>query len=113
MISKKLILTLAALLVGSVALADRLPRLPGALKLPQTGESPGVVTFNHDMHVDLAKPDAACVVCHPRLFSILGRSATKRVKVVTHAAMEKGESCGACHGKAAFNFDDCTMCHAM
>jgi len=113
MISKKLILTLAALLVGSVALADRLPRLPGALKLPQTGESPGVVTFNHDMHVDLAKPDAACVVCHPRLFSILGRSATKRVKVVTHAAMEKGESCGACHSKQAFNFDDCTMCHAM
>ena len=40
-------------------------------------------------------------------------SATKRVKAVTHAAMEKGESCGACHGKQAFNFDDCTMCHAM
>ena len=112
MTSRKLIVTLAALLLcGATTLADDLPRLPGALKLPQSGESPGVVTFNHDMHVDSKSP--SCVTCHPRLFSILGRSATKRVKVVTHAAMEKGESCGACHGKKAFNFDDCTMCHAM
>ena len=111
MTSRKLTVTLAALLLCGAALADDLPRLPGALKLPQSGESPGVVTFNHDMHVDTSAP--GCVSCHPRLFSILGRSATKRAKVVTHAAMEKGESCGACHGKKAFNFDDCTMCHAM
>jgi c(7)-type cytochrome triheme protein len=111
MTSRSLIPLVASLLLGGAALADDLPRLPAALKLPQTGDSPGVVTFNHDMHVDPSQP--ACASCHPRLFSILGRSATKRVKVVTHAAMEKGESCGACHGKQAFNFDDCTMCHAM
>ena len=111
MTSRKLIVTLAALLLCGATLADDLPRLPGALKLPQSGESPGVVTFNHDMHVDLAKPD--CVQCHPRLFGILGRSAAKRTQVVTHKAMEQGNSCGACHGKQAFNFEDCTMCHKM
>ena len=102
---------LAALLAAGAALADDMPNLPAAIKLPQAADSPGVVTFNHDMHVETGNP--GCVSCHPRLFSILGRSATKREAKIRHAAMEKGESCGACHGKKAFNFDDCTMCHAM
>jgi c(7)-type cytochrome triheme protein len=112
MTSTKLIPLLAALVLGGTAFAADLPQLPGALKLPQTGDSPGVVTFNHDMHVDTAKP--GCVSCHPRLFSILGRTAPRRTTAFTHEAMEKkGESCGACHGKTAFDFSDCTMCHAM
>ena len=111
MTANKLIPILAALVLGGTALAADLPLLPGALKLPQTGESPGVVTFNHDMHVDTGKP--GCVSCHPRLFPILGKSTARRTTALTHAAMEKGESCGACHGKAAFDFSDCTMCHAM
>jgi c(7)-type cytochrome triheme protein len=111
MTSWKLIPMLAAVALAGAALADDLPRLPVALKLAQTGESPGVVTFNHDMHVDPSKP--ACLACHPTRFSILGRSAASGRPAVTHAAMEKGDSCGACHGKEAFNFDDCTMCHAM
>jgi c(7)-type cytochrome triheme protein len=113
MTSRKLIPAIAALLLAGAALADNMPKLPTALKLPQSGDSPGVVTFNHDMHVDTSKAAASCMACHPRLFSIMGRSATKRVKVVTHDAMKQGDSCGACHGKQAFNFDDCTMCHAM
>ncbi len=114
MISRTLIAAIAALFLGGAALADNMPKLPGALKLPQSGDSPGVVTFNHDMHVDTSKPQASCMACHPRLFSILGRSATKKATTITHAAMEKqGASCGACHGKQAFNFEDCTMCHAM
>ena len=33
---------------------------------------------------------------------------------ITHAAMEQqGDACGGCHGKAAFGFQDCTMCHAQ
>lgn len=111
MTSRTLLPLLAALLLGGAALAAELPRLPGALKLPQSGESPGVVTFNHDEHVDPSRP--GCVSCHPRLFSILGRSAATRARIVTHDAMEKGAACGACHGKEAFNFDDCSMCHAM
>jgi c(7)-type cytochrome triheme protein len=111
MTSRKLIPLVFALALAGASLAADLPRLPAALKLPQTGESPGVVTFNHDMHVDSSRP--SCVGCHPKLFGILGRSAIKRTRVMTHATMEKGNACGACHGKAAFNFDDCTMCHAM
>ncbi len=107
----KLIPMLAAAAFAGATLAADLPRLPVALKLAQTGDSPGVVTFNHDSHVDSAKP--SCVTCHPARFGILGRSATERRPAVTHAAMEKGGACGGCHGKAAFNFDDCTMCHKM
>jgi c(7)-type cytochrome triheme protein len=111
MTSWKLVPMLAAATLASAALAADLPRLPRALKLVQAADSPGAVTFNHDMHVDGAKP--GCVACHPRQFGILGRSASSSRPAVTHARMEKGEACGACHGKTAFNFDDCTMCHAM
>ncbi len=102
----------AVLLLGGVALADGLPNLPHALRLPQGADSPGPVTFNHDSHVDAAKP--SCVSCHPRRFGILGRSAaTRNVPPITHAAMENGDACGACHGRGAFGFDDCTSCHAQ
>lgn len=111
MTSRKLATLLAALLAAAAAGAADLPRLPGALKLPQGGDSPGVVTFNHDMHVDFAKP--SCVACHPRLFSILGRAASRSPKAPTHESMERGEACGACHARTAFDFGDCTMCHAM
>lgn len=107
----KLAPILAAVALSGAALAKDLPRLPGALPLPQSGDSPGVVTFNHDMHVDASRP--SCVGCHPTRFSIMGRSATSRRAAITHASMEKGASCGGCHGKGAFSFDDCTMCHRM
>ncbi len=107
----KLAPILAALALAGAAAAKDLPHLPGALKLPQGGDSPGVVTFNHDMHLDSAKP--SCVGCHSARFSIMGRSAAAKRPAITHATMEKGAACGACHGKAAFNFEDCTMCHKM
>jgi len=25
--------------------------------------------------------------------------------------MTKGAACGSCHGRKAFGFDDCTLCH--
>ncbi len=107
----KLAPIVAALAFAATAAAADMPRLPAALQLPQSKDSPGVVTFNHDMHVDGARPK--CVSCHPASFSILGRSATVRRSAITHAAMEKGQGCGSCHGRTAFNFDDCNMCHAM
>ena len=96
--------------LGGVALAD-LPRLPGELQVTKSDDSPGQVTFRHDSHVDSAKP--GCVACHPRIFSILGRSSDKPVTKVklTHDAMEKGQGCGACHGKKAFGFEECGNCH--
>ena len=111
MTARMLASMLAAIALAAGTAAADLPNLPVALKLPQSGESPGVVTFNHDMHIDSSKP--ACVSCHPSRFGILGRSGGKKRAAITHATMEKGASCGACHGKTAFNFDDCTMCHAM
>jgi c(7)-type cytochrome triheme protein len=108
----KRLFIVAALLVGGAALADGLPSLPHPLALAQGGDSPGKVTFRHDSHVDAAKP--GCVSCHPKRFGILGRSmADPKRAPITHAAMEKGEACGACHGKQAFGFDDCTSCHAQ
>ncbi|WP_242360186.1 MULTISPECIES: c(7)-type cytochrome triheme domain-containing protein [Anaeromyxobacter] len=101
---------LGALIAGG-ALAEGLPRLPQPLQLPQGADSPGVVTFRHDSHLDAKRP--ACVECHAGRFSILGRSGERPGAKVTHAAMEKGEACGACHGKQAFGFDDCTTCHAQ
>jgi c(7)-type cytochrome triheme protein len=93
-------------LASSIAFAS-LPKLPGPIALPQTGDSPGVVTFNHETHVDTSRPH--CTTCHPKLFKILKR--TPRTPV-THERMKSGQQCGACHGKTAFNLeDDCTMCH--
>jgi c(7)-type cytochrome triheme protein len=105
---------LAALALAlATARAGELPRLPKALQLPPSGDSPGQVTFNHDSHVDAKKP--SCTACHPRLFPMLEEGALKK-GAITHEKMEKGQYCGACHGKgkAAFDFsdDNCQNCHA-
>ncbi len=97
--------------LGGAALAQNLPKLPDALTLPQSGDSPGKVTFLHVSHMG-DRPD--CTRCHPKLFSIVKQSAGTPApgRRITHANMEKGRQCGACHnGKAAFGFDDCTACH--
>jgi c(7)-type cytochrome triheme protein len=102
-------LAAAALLLGGAALAE-LPRLPKDLALPRGGDSPGQVVFRHESHVDAAKP--SCLPCHPQRFSILGKSAEESRPALVHATMEKGQACGSCHGKAAFDFKDCDNCHA-
>jgi c(7)-type cytochrome triheme protein len=103
---KRLLLAASLLFIASVALAG-LPKLPGPLALPQTGDSPGKVTFNHESHVDASRPD--CTTCHPKLFRILKRTTRPPI---THDAMKQGQQCGACHSKTSFGFeDDCTMCH--
>jgi len=96
--------------LGGAAVGQTLPRLPEELTLPQAPDSPGNVTFLHVTHLG-DKPD--CTRCHPKLFSITKRGAGNSVdRRMTHAKMEKGRQCGACHnGKAAFGFDDCTACH--
>jgi len=111
--AKRMSVVVVGILLGGAALAADLPRLPGALQLPQGKESPGVVTFNHDMHVDTSKPAGSCTACHAGTFRILERSASSPAPVVTHDGMKAGKSCGKCHGRQAFNFDDCTMCHKM
>ena len=93
---------------GMAALAGEL-KLPDDVVLPQAEDSPGPVRFSHVTHVDSKKP--RCGPCHPLLFRILERAKTVSGEPIRHADMEKGGACGACHGKSAFNFDDCTACH--
>jgi c(7)-type cytochrome triheme protein len=97
-------------LATGAAAAQNLSRLPADITLAQSGDSPGKVTFSHASHVSYqAKPD--CTVCHPRLAPIVKAAKGTRRAAITHAAMLKGQACGACHGKDAHNFDDCTTCH--
>ncbi|HSP89259.1 MAG TPA: c(7)-type cytochrome triheme domain-containing protein [Vicinamibacterales bacterium] len=105
------VVVIAALaMVAAAAAQSSMPKLPGPYQFAQTGDSPGKVTFNHTSHVDVSAP--SCTGCHPKAFSILKAGATSDGKPITHAAMDKGHSCGACHnGKTSFGFDDCTLCH--
>jgi c(7)-type cytochrome triheme protein len=107
----KLLVALLGMGLGSAALADGLKKLPPEFVMPPSAGSPGSVAFRHDTHVDSAKP--SCVGCHPKIFRILEKGETKSGDPITHKAMEAGRFCGACHGKAAFNFDSCNACHRM
>ena len=64
----------------------------------------GEATFSHDFHLQSYK----CADCHTKIFPYRV-GATK----ATMAEMDKGKSCGACHGKGkdAFSTDDCIKCH--
>ncbi|HVO19747.1 MAG TPA: c(7)-type cytochrome triheme domain-containing protein [Anaeromyxobacter sp.] len=108
-----LLASLLGLALASFAAgAADLPRLPKPILLPQGDDSPGQVTFQHESHVDAAKP--SCLGCHPQRFPILKDKALPK-GTITHEKMLKGEACGACHGKgkAAFDFEDgCENCHA-
>jgi c(7)-type cytochrome triheme protein len=106
----RLLVAALTLLGAGLAVAHDLPRLPAELALKRGADSPGVVAFRHESHVDAAKP--TCLACHPERFSLLGRTSTEARPAITHERMTAGRDCGACHGKEAFGLDDCTMCHA-
>jgi c(7)-type cytochrome triheme protein len=108
-IATRLAIVAVVALIAGVAAAQNMPKLPADITLTQSGDSPGKVTFSHASHLSYqAKPD--CTVCHPKLAPIVKTAGAKRVPT-THAAMLKGQACGACHGKTAHNFDDCSTCH--
>jgi c(7)-type cytochrome triheme protein len=103
-------LLLAALALAASAAAQTMPKLPPDIVLAQSPGSPGKVTFSHANHVSFqAKPD--CTACHPRLAPIVKSEKDARRAPITHEAMQKGQACGACHGKTAHGFDDCATCH--
>jgi len=100
---------LAAVALAGTALAGGLDKLPPDYTFPPSDGSPGKVTFSHQSHVDVKKP--GCTNCHPRLFKTLEKGATGDGAPIRHAVMEKGGQCGTCHGKGAFGFDSCDLCH--
>jgi c(7)-type cytochrome triheme protein len=106
----RLVVLATILVVSGAAAAQNMPKLPPDTTLPQSGDSPGKVVFSHQSHVSYqAKAD--CTACHPALAPIVKTSRSAKRAPLTHAAMLKGQACGACHGKTAHNFDDCTTCH--
>ncbi|MGE5848740.1 MAG: cytochrome c3 family protein [Candidatus Methylomirabilota bacterium] len=99
--------TLAALLaLGGHAAAQQL-RLPPDLTYSKAEGSPGEVIFSHQFHAAVSEK---CTACHVTLFRMLAPTRT-----VTHAEMEAGKSCGACHNDTmAFGPADpagCARCH--
>ena len=76
----------------------------GATGIAMRTQSVGIVTFQHLVHTDMF----SCDECHPDTF--VAEANSNRVGM---AAMEQGQSCGACHdGETAFGVkDDCATCH--
>lgn len=98
----------AAALAAGAAGEPAAWRLPGAIVFEGNPESPGPVAFRHETHV--SPGPKVCLACHPEPFPIL-----RPVRATTHARMDAGDSCGACHdGEKAFGADDgaaCEICH--
>jgi c(7)-type cytochrome triheme protein len=105
----RLLAAVLGLGLATAAAADGLKKLPPDYAFPKSKDSIGRVTFRHSSHVDTSKP--SCVICHPRIFRTLEAGRTAGGEPIVHAAMEQGKHCGACHGKAAFGFDNCAACH--
>lgn len=104
--------TVALLALGlATAAGAALPRLPSDFAFPRSEGSPGQVTFSHATHVDPRAP--TCLGCHPARFAMLEKGRAVGLEAVTHQAMEKGAACGACHGKEAFGFESCELCHGQ
>lgn len=67
----------------------------------------GEIKFSHDVHTKSPLINDNCAMCHAKIFK------TKSMRPVTMAEMEKGRSCGACHGSIAFPLSACGRCHAI
>lgn len=97
------------MVLATVAGAAGLAKLPADHVFSQGDGSPGRVTFSHATHVDQKAP--ACGGCHPGRWSMLQPGQAMGLQAVKHENMEKGQACGACHGKQAFGFESCDLCH--
>ena len=98
-------LVAAVLMLAGSSVAGQL-RLPPDLVYKSDG-SPGKVVFSHEFHTAIADK---CTACHIQLFRML-----RPTHRVSHADMEAGKSCGACHnGHMAFGPTEpagCGRCH--
>jgi c(7)-type cytochrome triheme protein len=85
-------------------------RLPKPYTFPVSGDSPGPVVFDHELHA--AAAGNQCRTCHASLFKLTapGQPVTGKL---TYEAIHEGRLCASCHnGKQAFAIDaDCTNCH--
>lgn len=64
----------------------------------------GNVTFSHRKHAAWN----GCELCHPEVFPVTARGATR----FRMADVQAGMYCGVCHRNVAFPLDECQRCHA-
>jgi c(7)-type cytochrome triheme protein len=67
----------------------------------------GSALFSHKIHLGTKAINDNCTLCHDRLYREKSR------RPVTMAEMEKGKSCGGCHGSIAFSLSQCGRCHEI
>jgi c(7)-type cytochrome triheme protein len=90
-------------------------RLPETLNYPLGKESPGVVEFSHEMHVDEDEPE--CGVCHRKAFPLVRRAGLIAPRMRwSGEQLHEADWCGSCHdGVDSFAVDDdeeCETCHS-
>lgn len=109
----RLLALITVAVVGLVGLASSVDaqKVPPPIKFEQGKDSPGPVTFNHEIHKEA---NEKCTVCHTKVFKMKKGTSGN----LTMAKMQAGESCGTCHngktevkGKKVFAIDDCQTCH--
>jgi len=83
--------------------------LPAPIEFEMGEDSPGVVTFTHETHVDPDEPN--CTGCHTGMFNIK----PDKVGALGSVSMEKlyeNQQCGKCHnGDDSFSVEECEFCH--
>jgi c(7)-type cytochrome triheme protein len=83
---------------------------PGPIDFQKSEDSPGLVTFNHESHVDSDLPN--CLNCHQEMFKIRPKQAGAFGSVNMEKLYEN-KQCGTCHnGEDTFGIDEgCEYCH--
>ncbi len=67
----------------------------------------GTIVFSHRKHLETHAINDNCNICHGKIYAAKGK------RPVTMAEMDRGKSCGACHGRIAFPLSACGRCHAI
>jgi len=67
----------------------------------------GTAVFSHGKHLNAPAINDNCLICHEKIYK------KKSKRPVTMSEMEKGKSCGACHGRIAFTLSACGRCHGI
>ena len=84
---------------------------PAPITFEKGKDSPGPVTFDHELH---SKANDKCTACHTKIFKMKKGTSGN----LTMDKMKAGESCGTCHngktevkGKKLFATESCDTCH--
>jgi len=85
-------------------------KLPDQVEMPIHEDSPGMVVFDHETHVD--PNDPGCTTCHKGMFPIIAKASSGPDRPFD-VDFHDSDRCGKCHnGDDAFDVeDDCADCH--